>query len=174
MHDRCRTFCLNSPGTIYRYPFRGITVPGGVVAEESTPSANVGVLLRVPGKEARIHEIVERARPIAEKLVHQSSVLRSDASFSMPDAVSHLYGEAAAGKLEHFCRMLDQLELVDLRQPHRVHIPLLDWHWHTFAAAGSHRTTLENVYALGDSAGHARGLLQAGVSGWLAAEEFLC
>lgn len=53
-------------------------------------------------------------------------------------------------------------------------MPLLDWHWHTFATPSSHLTSLPGVYALGDSSGHARGLLQASVSGWLAAEEYLC
>ncbi len=174
MYDRCRTFCLNSPGTIYRYPFKGIMIPGGIAANTSVLNANLGVLLRVSRKSNRLSEIITKALPLSDKIERDSFKLRSRIPFSLPRCLYEIFGEDDAKKLDEFCQLLYQMNLLDLNQEYRIHIPLLDWHWNTFAQPNSHKTNLDNVYALGDSAGHARGLLQAAVSGWLAAEEFLC
>jgi len=174
MWETCRTFCLNSPGIIYRYPFQSIMLPGGVVAGEDTPAANVGLLLRVPDKQVRLSRIMENAAPLASELIAESDLIRVGELQPLPRSVGALFGEDAANQLSEFCHLLHAHQLLDLNREHRVHLPLLDWHWNTYAQAASHRTSLDRVYALGDSSGHARGLLQAAVSGWLAAEEYLC
>ncbi|MEX0827554.1 MAG: hypothetical protein WD005_01240, partial [Haliea sp.] len=78
---------------------------------------------------------------------------------------------AAVIQLEDFISQLSDASLVDLSLSHRMHFPLIDWHWPTYAKTGSAQTSEPRLYVAGDSAGHARGLLQAAVSGWLAAEE---
>lgn len=172
VRGRFRTFCLNSPGTIYRYPFKNITIAGGIVAEASSERANVGILMRVPNKELRLQEILNAAGQCYPQLISESSHTSSGSDFFTPPLVlERLYGSDDVTQLTAFVREITALGLIDISQPYRVHMPLIDWHWHTFSHAGSHKTNLPSVYALGDSSGHARGLLQAAVSGWLAAEE---
>lgn len=172
MCGRLRTFCLNSPGTIYRYSFKDITIAGGIVADASTERANVGILLRVSNKEERLKEILNAARQCYPQLISESYRTSSGSDvFTPPSMLKRLYGSDDVTQLAAFLREITKLGLIDISQPYRVHMPLLDWHWHTFSRAGSHKTSLPSVYALGDSSGHARGLLQAAVSGWLAAEE---
>ena len=173
LSGQCRTFCLNVPGTIYRYPFGEISIPGGVVADSSVRSANVGVLLRVANKQDRLAEILEKSRGLHAEMLRESDLVRHGA-IELPNLVSHLFSEKSSFTIQSFCRDMSDTRLIDFNQDYRIHLPLLDWHWHTFAQHNSHRTTLPNVFALGDSAGHARGLLQAALSGWLAAEEYLC
>lgn len=169
----CRTFCLNSPGRIYRYPYQSFSIPGGVVASADEPAANVGLLLRTTHKAnllERIHRVAS-ADPL--RLIRDSDATHRSSKLSLPAQMNELYGEEVVRDIEEFGTRLHREGLIDLRLDHRIHIPLLDWHWKTFALPGSHRTTLENVFALGDSSGHARGLLQACISGRLAAEEYL-
>lgn len=174
LSGKCRTFCLNSPGQIYRYPFRGITIAGGIVADSTTQTANVGILLRVQEKERRIEEILTTGAIHHEELIFESTRIRTAReNWVMPKVLPKVLGAQEVHELRNFIQELSRLGLVDTRQPHRVHMPLLDWHWHTFSSGASHKTSLPNVFALGDSSGHARGLLQAAVSGWLAAEEYL-
>ena len=174
LHERCRTFCLNSPGQIYRYPFKNITIPGGVVAPPEVLSGNVGLLLRVANKRDTLNAILNSVGDLEKMLVDESAKVSSNARLEIPPILHKLFGQELCSDLEAFAGRLHAEGLVDLNAPHRVHIPLLDWHWNTFAIPASHRTSLHNVFALGDSSGHARGLLQACVSGWLAAEEYLC
>lgn len=173
LHGACRTFCLNSPGKIYQYPFKNISIPGGIVADNSADEANVGILLRVDNKEQRLQKIEQNAKVLRDELVAQSSRLQTDGGY-MPKALAKLFGDNEVESLRCFIEELARRGLIDTKQPHRIHMPLLDWHWHTFAAPNSHSTSLPGVYALGDSSGHARGLLQAAISGLLAAEEYLC
>lgn len=171
----CRTFCLNSPGQIYRYPFRNISIPGGIVADNSEKGANVGILMRVSNKEERLQNILQKASRIHDQLLVESTRLRSkEHGIEIPEVLAEVLGDEETNTLARFVEQLKSTKLIDLKQPHRIHMPLLDWHWHTFADFSSHSTSLPSVYALGDSGGHARGLLQAAVSGWLAAEEYLC
>ncbi len=170
----CRTFCLNSPGQIYYYPFGALQLPGGVVADSSEKSGNVGVLMRVSNKHQRLNEFMDAARPHTAELRAAGKRALRDSEFQLPPVATNIYREDAVKAITAFCRTLHREGLIDLNSDHRIHMPLLDWHWPTWAKYGTHQTSLTNVYALGDSAGHARGLLQGAVSGWLAAEEFLC
>lgn len=170
---RTRTFCLNHPGTIYRYPFRGISIPGGVVAHSDQTCANVGLLTRVTPKQATIEDVLRRLEGLRAPEYELAPVVRGSPFQDKLPTIRAAYGEAIADELQAFATMLGASKLVDWDSPHRVHFPLLDWHWDTFAVGGSHRTDRPGLYVAGDAAGHARGLLQAGVSGWLAAHEML-
>lgn len=171
----CRTFCLNSPGQIYRYPFRNISIPGGIVADNSEKGANVGILMRVSNKKEKLQDILNKASGRHDQLLAESTLLRiQENRIEIPEVLADVLGIEETYTLARFVEKLKSTKLIDLKQPHRIHMPLLDWHWHTFANLSSHSTSLPSVYALGDSSGHARGLLQAAVSGWLAAEEYLC
>lgn len=174
LRGKCRTFCLNSPGQIYRYPFRGITIAGGIVADASIQAANVGILLRVQEKERRIEDILRAGELHHKEMIVESARFRTEReTWVMPEVLPSVIGVQEAAQLREFIQELSRLGLVNTRLAHRVHMPLLDWHWHTFSSEASHKTSLPNVFALGDSSGHARGLLQAAVSGWLAAQEYL-
>jgi hypothetical protein len=83
------------------------------------------------------------------------------------------WGAEVADSLQSFCEALADARLVDWSVSHLVHWPLLDWHWNVFGTVGTAQTSSTGLYVAGDSAGHARGLLQAAVSGWLAAQEIL-
>ncbi|MER8407568.1 FAD-binding protein [Mesorhizobium sp. M1307] len=168
-----RTFCLNYPGTIFRYAFRDITIPGGIVADPSERNANFGVLTRVQGKDERLDRVLQclRSMPPTD---YETAHLLTGAPFQEKMAIlESAYGHEVVGHLNKFAETLGELGLVDWTSEHRVHFPLLDWHWDTFAVGHSHRTSQPNLFVAGDAAGHARGLLQAGVSGWLAAREAL-
>jgi hypothetical protein len=170
----CRTFCLNSPGTIYRYPFGNISIPGGVVANESESKANFGVLFRMGDKQKNLTKIVEAAKSRWSMVLASGDELRTGVPFGpLASLLSELWGSDITEQIEGFCRSLGGLDLVDWSSPYLVHSPLIDWHWDTFSRPASHTTSLQNVYALGDASGHARGLLQASLSGWIAAEEYL-
>ena len=169
----CRTFCLNSPGTIYRYRSEGFSIPGGVVAEPDTQHGNVGILLRLAGKKAALERVRNFACANEHEILTASSQWQSGKMLATP-LLTALYGTHAAQSLSAFVNHLGDSNLVDLQAKYRIHLPLVDWHWNTFAIDGSHQTSLPGMYAIGDSSGHARGLLQACMSGWLAAEEYLC
>jgi hypothetical protein len=174
MQDNCRTFCLNSPGHIHRYPYEGFTIPGGVVASPEVELGNVGILLRTAQKFETLSAIKRLAAKHKSKLLIESERIHSGNTVYISAALHAVFGEDSCAQFQSFINHLHQTELINLNTEHRVHMPLIDWHWNTFALPCSHRTTLPNVFALGDSSGHARGLLQACMSGWLAAEEYLC
>ncbi len=174
INGTCRTFCLNSPGLIYRYPLDGVSIPGGIVADSSEARGNVGLLVRVGEKAKQLQSILSAAKNSRNEMTSLAGELFNSVPFeARRQIVSEILGSSTTAKLESFCRHLDHLKLIDWSSPHHIHLPLIDWHWDTFAETASHRTSLRNVYALGDSSGHARGLLQASLSGWIAAEEYL-
>jgi hypothetical protein len=169
----CRTFCLNSPGEIYYYEYNGVQIPGGVVACPEVPTANVGILYRTSEKEKLLDKIWTVYAGEPNSIRAFSKVVRTGMPEFRGTVVERLLGTQAARELEEFCISLSDARLVDWEFPHQLHVPLVDWFWDVFCQGTSHKTSLDGVYAVGDSAGHARGLLQAAVSGWLAAEEYL-
>lgn len=167
----CRTFCLNVPGRIFGHSFRGITIPGGIVADADTKTSNVGVLCRLDvnrlewlhGFFGRISEIdFDVLSPISSKGSRFESIKR---------VLQKIYGDDVAEKLVDFLRRLGSSGFVNWEGEHYYHFPLLDWYWSTFSQEGSFSTSLPSLYVIGDQSGHARGLLQAAVSGWLLAEQ---
>lgn len=174
LSGNCRTFCLNSPGTIYRYNYLSGSIPGGVVADDSIATANVGILCRTLRKNEILQEFRERSLRLEKELLKESNIIRKTKDrFIIPGIMREIFDQEIINELEEFGESLDACGLWDTRMEHKIHMPLLDWHWSTFALNSSHKTTEPGLYALGDSSGHARGLLQAAVSGWLAAEEFV-
>jgi FAD binding domain len=166
-----RTFCLNHPGKIFYYPFENYSIPGGVVAESDFPRANVGLLHRVANKT----EILDRTKRLFSE---PASSFYQKASSSMAIGIGDklritqlTWGDDVANSLQLFCESLGDAGLVDWSVEHKVHWPLLDWHWDVFGRPGTAETSCSGLFVAGDSAGHARGLLQAVVSGWLAAAE---
>ena len=168
----CRTFCLNVPGKIYRYDWESISIPGGVVADASHDAGNVGILYRHESKAQALTDILDRAEAV---FAGNPSSFFSDHGFlaHAQPLIREAYGAQVALEIETFGKVLENLGLVSWHRPHYVHIPLLDWHWPTFAMPGTFRSTATGLYVLGDSSGHARGLLQAAVSGHIAAMEYL-
>ena len=169
--DKCRTFCLNFPGKIYMYPFGPLQIPGGVVAEESHPAANVGLLYRTPRKTEILDAIVSRARVVLNENASSHLVEKGFIGY-VEKLLLSIYGEEVVGHLLGFAEKLSKLGLVSWSKPHFVHIPLLDWHWPTYSRAGTFESTVPGLFVLGDCSGHARGLLQAAVSGYLAAQDY--
>lgn len=169
--ENCRTFCLNSPGAIFHYPAdEGILIPGGVVAEPSVTAANVGLLCRVPNKRLasenfkRAAKKVGQTRALSYKANTRSSIIDGE-------VLTPFFGKEVVAALSTFVEKLDESKLIRLGGEIKVHYPLIDWHWPTFALPASFRTSMPGLYVIGDLAGHARGLLQSAVSGWLAGEE---
>jgi hypothetical protein len=169
----CRTFCLNVPGKIYRYPYHNFSIPGGIVADTAHAAANVGVLVRCPDKYGTLRGVLDRISEVDPDELTSSLPSISSGLGTQRRVISHIYGEPTTLALDRFFDLLGAKGLVNWSQEYRVHIPLLDWHWDTYALPSSHATSIKSLYVAGDSAGHARGLLQAAVSGWLAAEEIL-
>lgn len=171
IRGRCRTFCLNSPGKVYRYPFGDISIAGGIVAPNGFARSNFGILCRLSEKMAVRDNIISRLHSLPSEIFNNMPPVAGDFFGETDSHISQVYGSDVLSDLHAFARFLGERGLVDWQSPHVVHFPLLDWHWDTYAIQGSHRTTLPNAFAIGDAGGHARGLLQAAASGWIAANE---
>jgi hypothetical protein len=162
-----RTFCLNSPGRIFHYPALGLQVPGGVVADEDWPEANVGILYRTPRRQ----EVLNRVGMRRAEQEGPFSQIGSGANLGWNARSRGLVGEDVTSAIDDFVGALTASGLVELPRRYCVHYPLLDWHWPVFSLPGTLRTRAPGVFAAGDSSGHARGLMQAFVMGKIAAEE---
>lgn len=169
----CRTFCLNFPGKIYRYPFLGFTIPGGVVAEGDHPAANVGLLCRVPFKQATILQVTNALSEMPNHDWTFPKLMKGPPFGTFRPIMERLYGVDVAAQLEAFATDLGNQHLITWESEYLVHYPLLDWHWTTYGRAGTFKSSVEGIFVIGDSSGHARGLLQAALSGWIAAEEYI-
>ena len=113
--ERCRTFCLNVPGKIYRYPLDSIEIPGGIVATDEELSANVGLLYRSSEKMSTLGTVLSRARDIVTK-ENQSVQVPSGFLGDAQDVLLALYGSDVVSSLCTFGARLHQLELVDWKQ----------------------------------------------------------
>lgn len=164
-----RTFCLNHPGRIYWYDVDGIQVPGGVVAESDHLESNVAFLVRLSRRDEAIRSLLKSSHSLVKVSSVGTRQGRLDGSVS--NLVASVVGEVVAGKLVAFVSHLHDANLLNLETPHRVHLPLLDWYWPTFALPGTFRSSAVGAWAIGDSSGHARGLLQSAASGLAAAKE---
>lgn len=172
LFGNCRTFCLNFPGAIYRYNFGALRIPGGVVTDGKSLSSNVGLLCRVREKEQHLAHLRALTEPNLLNRIHTPHVAEDSVFGEAEELLRWMYGNETADQLVEFGMELWNAGLIDFRAPHLVHLPLIDWHWPTFAVEDhSFETSESGLYALGDSSGHARGLLQAAVTGWLAVEE---
>lgn len=171
IRGNCRTFCLNSPGEIYRYNFAHLQIPGGVVADKDATKSNVGLLLRLENKDQVIKRIIEKSKKLEKKIINNGIRVESGILGSAKPILDQIIGEENRRNLEDFSYYLQDQKLIDWRFPHDIHLPLIDWHWDTFSQQVSFRTSEPAIYCIGDASGHARGLLQAAISGYLVAED---
>lgn len=169
--NNTRTFCLNNPGEIYWYPYENIKIPGGVVTFKGVKKSNVGILTRRQDKTLYLDKIKQHS----ELINHQSSFIINNEvdllNFKM--LLTKIFDNDISDEIFDFYQYLENLGLVSWTQTHTIHFPLIDWHWDTYCVDKSFKTNISNIYCVGDLSGHARGLLQAAVSGILAAEEIL-
>ena len=166
----CRTFCLNSPGSIFHYPVDpGILIPGGVVADQSVRAGNVGLLCRVDDKKAALGRFHDAVRSYPGGNAQLSYFAPNHRKVVDIQRLRVFFGEDVVQALAAFVTAIDRAGLIRFEQGCTVHYPLVDWHWSTFGVSNSFATTKPGLYVVGDLAGHARGLLQSAVSGWLSA-----
>jgi hypothetical protein len=170
----CRTFCLNCPGEMYMYPHGDIMIAGGLAADEACQRANVGLLVRTAGKRERLLKIARSIRDLrcAGRFIYKQEVAENGLGCSL-SAVSEVLGNDIAVAIDAFKLQLASLGLAQWRDVHFVHLPLMDWYWPTFGVEERFESEMKRLFIIGDAAGHARGLLQAAISGWLAAAEYL-
>jgi hypothetical protein len=162
-----RTFCLNSPGRIFHYSSLGVQIPGGIVANDDWPEANVGILYR----SVRRQDVLERIR--AGRSGDGAPLVQtgSGRSLGWNSQSRRLLGPDVISNIDKFISSLCASKLIELPRRYSVHYPLLDWHWPVFSLPKTLRTSAPSVFAAGDSSGHARGLMQAFVMGSIAVEE---
>lgn len=172
LSEKCRTFCLNVPGKIHPYNFESLSIPGGVVADATHSAGNVGLLYRHPSKEKTLPDVLGKAKSVLTNN-DLSYFVTGEFLGSSTQPICKIYGSEITAALSSFGNRLEELDLLNWKWPHYVHIPLLDWHWPTFSMPGTFRSSARKLYVLGDSSGHARGLLQAAASGYIAAQEYL-
>lgn len=173
LYKNCRTFCLNCPGKMYRYAFNDIMIAGGIVADESCPTANIGLLYRTDDKEKNISNIIDAINTLGHKKIYKPHSICGSSFQDVINILKILYGGEVASELNEFKIILEDLNLIDWSSSHIVHIPLLDWYWPVFGTKNGFQTEFPQLFVVGDAAGHARGLFQAALSGWLGAEEYL-
>jgi len=172
LSGKCRTFCLNVPGKIHHYEYESISIPGGIVADSSHEAANVGILYRHPNKAMMLDSVLRNSKRFLT--AGRSAHLTTEGFLGQSrELTSQILGTEVTNALCSFSLELQDLGFVDWSKPHYVHLPLLDWHWDTFSLPSTFRSTVDGLYVLGDSSGHARGLLQAAASGYIAAREFM-
>lgn len=165
---RARTFCLNHPGQIFWYGYNGLQIPGGVVAEPEHGESNVGILVRLSDRERTLSDLQRRQggrRAARFPFANRAGLPLSE--------VANLLGAEATGELFEFIEKLLSAGLLDFSRGGIINAPLIDWHWSTYAVPGSLRAAAPNAWVIGDSSGHARGLLQSAVSGVYAARTML-
>lgn len=172
MRNDVRSFCLNVPGKVYHYEALGFHIPGGVVAESGYEGSNVGILRRFADKGSILARFITLADRRGGR-VGPCSFERTGPSIVGNSKIKSVLGQKTCDDIEEFTQWTSETGLIDWSCPHLVHYPLLDWHWDVFGCPGTFATTLPNVYAAGDLSGHARGLLQAAVSGVAIAKGFV-
>ena len=170
---RTRTFCLNVPGRIFYYDYNGVKIPGGVVASPDEKSGNVGVLCRLPNKGDELPRILEATRLVQHGHFIVGASPQTGLLADKSTAVREVFGNDVHNEIEAFLELLSSKHLINFRANYSVHFPLIDWHWPVFAVGHTHQTSVEGLFVTGDTSGHARGLLQAAVSGLVSAREIL-
>ncbi len=174
MANGVRTFCLNSPGTIFHYPGLGYQLPGGVVGNERCEGANVALLARLQDRKAALRRFDLRRRQHDGEAVAPMCFRSSGERIQWNEPCRQILTDEVLHQLDHFAHLLQENALIDLSATeYTVHYPLFDWHWPVFAQPGTLETAVKGLFAVGDASGHARGLLQAAAMGWLGAEETL-
>lgn len=195
--DRIRTFCMNPYGVVVTENYEGlVTVNGHSYAEKKTENTNFALLVSktftAPFNEpiAYGQNIARLANMLGDGVMVQRlgdlmMGRRSTAERLRRGLVQPTLEEATPGDLSlvlpyrHLLSIVEMLEALDRLAPgmNSRHTLLygIEVKFYSFRIQLSNRleTAIQNLFAIGDGAGVTRGLVQASVSGVLAARAIL-
>lgn len=195
--DKVRTFCVNPYGEVVKEYLKGVwTVNGHSYAGRKTPNTNFAILVSTiftePFNEpisygmyiARLANFLGEG-VIVQRLGDLRSGRRSTAERIAKGIVQPTLKDATPGDLSfvipyrYLCDIIEMLEALDRIAPgvNSRHTLLygveVKFYSMQLKLTNSLETEIKNLFAIGDGAGVSRGLVQASVSGVIAAREIL-
>jgi uncharacterized FAD-dependent dehydrogenase len=194
-NDKVRTFCVNPNGEVVKEYLKGIwTVNGHSYANSKTPNTNFALLVSTfftePFDEPILYGsyIAGLANLLGKGVILQRlgdlrQGRRSTHERILKGGVSPTLKDATPGDLSfvlpyrHLSDILDMLEALDKVAPgiNSEHTLLYGAEVKFYSMlpklTGTLETEITNLFAVGDGAGVSRGLIQASVSGVMAARE---
>lgn len=195
--DKVRTFCVNPYGEVVKEYLRGIwTVNGHSYAHKKTNNTNFALLVSTiftePFKDSISYgsNIAKLANLLGQEVLVQrlgdlQSGRRSTAERIAKGIVQPTLKDATPGDLSfvlpyrYLCDIMEMLEALDRIAPgvnsrHTLLYGLeVKFYSMQLKLTNELETEVENLFAIGDGAGVSRGLIQASVSGVVAAREIL-
>lgn len=195
--DKVRTFCVNPYGEVVKEYLRGIwTVNGHSYAHKKTNNTNFALLVSTiftePFKDSISYgsNIAKLANLLGQEVIVQrlgdlQSGRRSTPERIAKGIVQPTLKDATPGDLSfvlpyrYLCDIMEMLEALDRIAPgvnsrHTLLYGLeVKFYSMQLKLTNELETEIENLFAIGDGAGVSRGLIQASVSGVVAAREIL-
>lgn len=195
--DRVRTFCVNPYGEVVKEYLKGVwTVNGHSYANRRTPNTNFAILVSTVFTEpfnepisygmyiARLANFLGEG-VIVQRLGDLQSGRRSTPERIAKGIVQPTLKDATPGDLSfvipyrYLCDILEMIEALDRIAPgiNSRHTLLygveVKFYSMQLSLTNNLETEIRNLFAIGDGAGVSRGLVQASVSGVIAAREIL-
>lgn len=195
--DKVRTFCVNPYGEVVKEYVKGVwTVNGHSYAGRKTTNTNFALLVSTVFTEpfnepisygmyiARLANFLGEG-VIVQRLGDLQSGRRSTAERIAKGIVQPTLKDATPGDLSfvipyrYLCDIMEMIEALDKVAPgiNSRHTLLygveVKFYSMQLKLSNNLETEIENLFAIGDGAGVSRGLVQASVSGVLAAREIL-
>lgn len=195
--DKVRTFCVNPYGEVVKEYVKGVwTVNGHSYAGRKTTNTNFALLVSTVFTEpfnepisygmyiARLANFLGEG-VIVQRLGDLQSGRRSTAERIAKGIVQPTLKDATPGDLSfvipyrYLCDIMEMIEALDKLAPgiNSRHTLLygveVKFYSMQLKLSNNLETEIENLFAIGDGAGVSRGLVQASVSGVLAAREIL-
>lgn len=195
--DKVRTFCVNPYGEVVKEHVKGVwTVNGHSYASRKTANTNLALLVSTVFTEpfnepisygmyiARLANFLGEG-VIVQRLGDLQSGRRSTAERIAKGIVQPTLKDATPGDLSfvfpyrYLCDILEMIEALDKIAPgiNSRHTLLygveVKFYSMQLKLSNSLETEITNLFAIGDGAGVSRGLVQASVSGVIAAREIL-
>lgn len=195
--DKVRTFCVNPYGEVVKEHVKGVwTVNGHSYASRKTANTNLALLVSTVFTEpfnepisygmhiARLANFLGEG-VIVQRLGDLQSGRRSTAERIAKGIVQPTLKDATPGDLSfvlpyrYLCDILEMIEALDKVAPgiNSRHTLLygveVKFYSMQLKLSNSLETEITNLFAIGDGAGVSRGLVQASVSGVIAAREIL-
>lgn len=195
--DKVRTFCVNPYGEVVKEYVKGVwTVNGHSYAGRKTTNTNFALLVSTVFTEpfnepisygmyiARLANFLGEG-VIVQRLGDLQSGRRSTAERIAKGIVQPTLRDATPGDLSfvipyrYLCDIMEMIEALDKLAPgiNSRHTLLygveVKFYSMQLKLSNNLETEIENLFAIGDGAGVSRGLVQASVSGVLAAREIL-
>lgn len=195
--DKVRTFCVNPYGEVVKEHLKGIwTVNGHSFAHKKTNNTNFALLVSTVFTEpfndpisygsyiARLANLIGHG-VIVQRLGDLQAGKRSTHERIAKGIVQPTLKDATPGDLSfalpyrHLCDIMEMLEALDRIAPginsrHTLLYGLeVKFYSMQLKLTNNLETEVENLFAIGDGAGVSRGLVQASVSGVIAAREIL-